>query len=245
MVTVIPPPKTQKPFNVPRRFGSNGNGNHGNGKKNGGGGGGSNSDGGDDSSRKDRDDNRDSSPERFRVGMMVALMSIMMMFSALIITYIVRAGLSGDWNALRMPPTIWIGTVALVASSLTLEAARRALGKHSIIRYQRMLAATTALGIIFLVLQMVVWQQLNAQGIYLATNPHSSFFYLLTGAHAVHLLGGIVALAVLTWRAWEIKSVERDERRRRHRAAAAGTVALYWHFMDALWLVLFVVLALG
>lgn len=243
MVTVIPPPKTQKPFNVPRRFGSNGNGNHGNGKKNGGGGG--SGGGGDDSSRKDRDDNRDSTPERFRVGMLVALMSIMMMFSALIITYIVRAGLSGDWNALRMPRTIWISTVALVASSITLEAARRALQSNLISRYQRLLVATTALGIIFLVLQMVVWQQLNARGVYLATNPHSSFFYLLTGAHAVHLFGGIIALAVLTRRAWEIKSVEQDERKQTRRRAATGTVALYWHFMDALWLVLFLVLALG
>jgi cytochrome c oxidase subunit 3 len=101
---------------------------------------------------------------------------------------------------------------------------------------------TVALGLAFLCSQLLAWRQLVAQGVYLAGNPHSTFFYLLTGIHGAHLLGGIMALDYLLLRARRRSSRpvsrEADARRR----TAADMVALYWHFMDGLWVSLFLLL---
>jgi len=90
---------------------------------------------------------------------------------------------------------------------------------------------------VFLVGQLVAWRQLAAGGIFLATNPASSFFYLLTAAHGLHLLGGIVALFYVPFRAWH--------RSRITQSTAAELTSIYWHFMDGLWVFLFLLLNLG
>ena len=94
---------------------------------------------------------------------------------------------------------------------------------------------TCLLGAAFLVGQLWIWRLLADQGIYLSGNPHSSFFYLLTGVHGVHLLGGVAGLATLTARAW-ISAVGIPAR------ASLNVTALYWHFMDGLWIYLLVLL---
>jgi len=91
---------------------------------------------------------------------------------------------------------------------------------------------------IFLMGQILAWQELAAGGVYLSTNPSSSFFYLLTGTHAVHLLGGVIALLYLSWRVWRRNSGGLG-------ATALGVTALYWHFMDGLWIYLFLLLLIG
>ncbi|HSE25614.1 MAG TPA: cytochrome c oxidase subunit 3, partial [Pyrinomonadaceae bacterium] len=100
------------------------------------------------------------------------------------------------------------------------------------------LLVTGVFGILFLGSQIVAWKQLAAQGIFLTSNPHSSFFYLLTATHAVHIICGLLALAFLLVRS-QGKSVISERRR-----AATEAVSIYWHFMDALWIYLFLLLFL-
>jgi Heme/copper-type cytochrome/quinol oxidase, subunit 3 len=107
--------------------------------------------------------------------------------------------------------------------------------------YGRWFLLTVLFGLGFLCTQFLAWRQLVAQGVYLSSNPHSAFFYLLTALHGLHLLGGIVALDYLLLHAWRRRAPEQIGPRR---AAAAGAVAIYWHFMDGLWIFLFLLLFL-
>jgi cytochrome c oxidase subunit 3 len=100
---------------------------------------------------------------------------------------------------------------------------------------------TALLGVGFLASQLIAWRQLAAQGVYLASHPHSSFFYLLTGAHAFHLFGGLLALTFLWLRS---RKQSDDSGLISKRQASTDAVAIYWHFMDALWIYLFLLLFL-
>jgi cytochrome c oxidase subunit 3 len=97
------------------------------------------------------------------------------------------------------------------------------------------LDAAAILGLMFLGGQFIAWTQLAAHGVFLATNPSSSFFYLLTGAHALHLLGGIAALFYLVYRAPQLASGLK-------KPVAVDVTAIYWHFMDGLWIYLLLLL---
>ncbi|MFN2493790.1 MAG: heme-copper oxidase subunit III [Pyrinomonadaceae bacterium] len=179
-----------------------------------------------------------SSANRYRIGMWVALAAILMMFTALSSAYIVRAASSNDWQALEMPPILLLSTALILVSSGTLEAARRKLKAASFEAHRGWLLLTAALGCGFLLSQLLAWRQLVRQGVYIATNPHSSFFYLLTATHGVHLLGGLAALVYLLLRT----SARRREPAVDQGQAATDAVTLYWHFMDLLWIYLFVLL---
>jgi cytochrome c oxidase subunit 3 len=177
----------------------------------------------------------------YRIGMWVALAAVAMMFTALTSAYIVRASTSNDWQPIAVPRMLWFSTGLIFISSITFEIARRSLKQDHAGAYKRWLLMTVLLGLGFLATQFLAWRELVAQGIYLSSNPHSSFFYLLTGAHGVHLLGGILALDYLLLRSLR-KPVEKQGSARRQ--AAADAVALYWHFMDGLWVYLFLLLFL-
>jgi cytochrome c oxidase subunit III len=181
----------------------------------------------------------DSRAQRYRIGMWVGLASIAMMFTALSSAYIVRSASSNDWYPLAMPRVLFLSTALILVSSVTLEVARRDLKSTVVGHYSRWLFFTALLGLAFLVSQLIAWRQLTAQGVYLSSNPHSSFFYLLTAAHALHLLGGLVALLYLIARTRRVLSVAALDAKRR---AVADAVSLYWHFMDVLWIYLFVLL---
>ena len=181
----------------------------------------------------------DAVANRYRIGMWVGLASILMLFTALTSAYIVRAASSNDWKSLPMPRILLLSTALILVSSGTLEFAKRKLKAAQANSYKTWLLITTALGLGFLASQLIAWRQLVAQRVYVNTHPHSSFFYLLTATHAVHLLGGLLALIYLTART---RGVLADERLRGKRLAAAGAVALYWHFMDILWIYLFFLL---
>ncbi|MDE2665321.1 MAG: cytochrome c oxidase subunit 3 [Acidobacteriota bacterium] len=171
-------------------------------------------------------------PDSYQLGMWLALASISMMFIGFSSAYILGQGTNSQWRAMAAPPFVWINTVILLASSLSLELARRATAAAEL---KRWMALTCLLGAAFLVGQLWIWRLLADQGIYLSGNPHSSFFYLLTGVHGVHLLGGMAALATLTARAWNSAA-------RVPASASLNVTALYWHFMDGLWIYLLVLL---
>ena len=176
------------------------------------------------------------SPARYRLGAWFAIASILMLFVALSSAFIVRSASANDWQPVAIPKVLWLSTVLILFSSVTIEISRRSLKQKSEAGYNRWLAVTTILGLGFLGSQVIAWRQLAKQGIYLASNPYSSFFYLLTAAHGVHLLGGLCALAYLLARKSKFRNQIDGELRQ---SGAADGVSIYWHFMDVLWLGLF------
>lgn len=178
-----------------------------------------------------------SEPQKYRIGMWVGLASILMLFIALTSAYIVRGvpGLSGgdsDWFPIAMPRVLWLTTGVLILSSVTIELARRALKRNEYSGFKRWISVTTFLGVAFLAGQLMAWQQLTAQGVYINSHPHSSFFYLLTSLHGVHLLGGVIALGYVTVAGLRMRIGFK-------RRAAVDVTSIYWHFMDGLWIYLF------
>lgn len=173
----------------------------------------------------------------YLTGVSVALAAILMFFMALASAYIVRKGTGTDWQPTAMPGILWVNTAVLVASSITVETARRKLAQAGVAEFRNWWAITTALGMLFLGGQIVAWRVLAEQGLFLATNPSSSFFYVLTAAHGAHLLIGVFALLYVATRAGQAHW--------RRRAIAAEGVAIYWHFLDGLWVFLLLLLNSG
>lgn len=180
---------------------------------------------------------REFSKDTYRITTWILLAAIVMVFGALGIAYIALAG--GDqWHSVRMPRTFILSTGLILASSATIEVARRQLHRTVVVKYSRWLWITLLLGFAFVGCQLMGWRQLVQEGVYLSSNPHSSFFYLFSGAHGIHLLGGMTAMSYLAFRARRTLTGVSAEKR----LAATDSVALYWHFMDGLWVALFLLL---
>jgi cytochrome c oxidase subunit 3 len=177
------------------------------------------------------------SPKRYYTGIAIAIISILMFFMALVSAYVVRKGSSADWQTFHFPAVIWLNTVILLASSLTLEVARRSLADSNLNAFRSWWSITTILGCVFLGGQLLVWRQLLQEGVYVASNPASSFFYIFTGAHALHILGGVGALLFVSLRNFDRAKVSRT--------TAVGVTSYFWHFLDGLWLFLAVLLYFG
>lgn len=181
---------------------------------------------------------KDYSPPPASTGIWVVLASIAMTFLAFTSALIVRQGSSLDWQHLTLPPILYLNTLVLFASSFALEIARRQLratastGKSDSARPLRWLYGALSLGLLFVVGQYVAWAQLRSQGLYLATNPNSSFFYVLTAAHALHVLGGLGGLVRV------IGKLSNSTLRK----STLDATAYYWHFMDGLWIYLLLLL---
>jgi len=171
-------------------------------------------------------------------GVWAGIAAVIMTFAALTSAMVVRQGTSNDWRHLALPNILYIDTLALIASSLTLQIARRrftALTKGSPQDARATFSAlygTLALGIIFVVGQCMAWIELRSDGIYLSTSPNSAFFYVLTAFHALYFIGGLVGLV----------HVVRKLRRTALRRNTLDAASYYWHFMDILWLYLLFVL---
>jgi cytochrome c oxidase subunit III len=180
-------------------------------------------------------------PSKYRIGMWLGLASIAMLFFALTSAYILRkyppnlTTAAPDWQSLEIPLALWITTAVILASSISFEIARRALKKNLYEKFKSWISITTVLGFAFLIGQIIAWRQLAGQGIYLQSNPHSSFFYMLTALHALHLLGGILVLSYVMLSALRMRIGVKKR-------LAVEITSLYWHFMDGLWIYLFVLL---
>jgi cytochrome c oxidase subunit 3 len=167
-----------------------------------------------------------------KIGLGIFLAVVGALFSLLVSAYLVRMG-GTDWWSPPVPPLLWVNTAVLVASCATMQwatvEARR--GGHEAMRIA--LDAALATGALFLVGQVVAWRQLAAAGYVLADNPANSFFYLLTGLHGLHILGGLAVLGRTRVRA-------SAGRRCLQTALLLSTelCATYWHFMLVVWLVL-------
>jgi cytochrome c oxidase subunit III len=189
---------------------------------------------------------------RARLGLGVGVIGIVMVFVSFASAYVVRQGLPTldprtnllvhDWFPSPLPALLFFNTGALLLSSMTMELARRQvtrfvapmrgastpnffIGREGALLW---LAVTVALGLVFLRGQWIVWRQLEGSGFYVATSPSSSFFYLLTGTHGAHLLGGIFALLAAGATMLSRRSAE-------SRAVVLDVTGWYWHFMAVLW----------
>jgi len=166
-------------------------------------------------------------------GLFVLLAASTMVFAAFTSAFVVRRGLSNDWATMPKPPILLVNTAVLLISSLVLDQSRRALKRGDRGQFNFWWTGATALGVLFLVGQGVAWLQLKAAGIYVSTNPSSSFFYVLTASHAFHLLGGVAALLYVDVQAWRLRLGPAKR-------TAIDVTAIFWHFLDGLWLYLMV-----
>ena len=190
---------------------------------------------------------------RARLGLLVALTPVLMLFVSFTSAYVVRQGLPTfdsrtntmvhDWIPVTLPRLLLLNTGVLLFSSMFMELARRQIkgrvafesattapsassGDQMLIPW---LPMTMVLGLLFLFGQWTAWRQLGANGFYVATTPSSSFVYLLTGTHAIHLMGGVLALLVAG-----VASIMR--RSLKTRSIVVDVTAWYWHFMAGLWI---------
>jgi cytochrome c oxidase subunit 3 len=176
----------------------------------------------------------DHSPPPSSTAIYVVLFAITMMFAAFSSALIVRKGSSLDWQTFTLPSILYFNTLILLASSVTLEVSRRRVAafmgglKSQVESPARWLYITLFLGLLFVAGQYAAWSQLRTEGLYLATNPSSSFFYVLTATHALHVLGGLGGLVYV------IRKLSKSALRR----SQLDATARYWHFMDILWLYL-------
>ena len=176
-----------------------------------------------------RGDNASSLPPA-KIGLGVFLAVVGSLFALFISAYSMRMSMV-DWRALPVPKLLWFNTGVLVTSSIALQWAYIAARRNDMDGVIIGLLAGGVSAAIFLVGQLLAWQQLNVAGYFVASNPANSFFYLITAMHGLHLMGGLVALARTTAKVW--RGAEMTQLR-----LSVELCAIYWHFLLLVWLVL-------
>jgi cytochrome c oxidase subunit 3 len=184
------------------------------------------------------------SPPPASTGIWVGLAAITMTFAAFTSALVVRQGSGTDWQHITLPPILYFNTVVIIASSVVLEIARRRIAAFmggprdnnggSAASPARWLYSTLALGLLFVAGQTFAWVRLRAQGFGMAANVSYAFFYVLTVAHAVHLLGGLGGMVRVIGKLHNTTL----------RKSTLDATSRYWHFMGALWLYLLLLLGM-
>lgn len=177
-----------------------------------------------------------------RTALNFLLTIIGVLFFLFIITFLSRSqypdfeALAGQpWQPFTDAGRLWLNTGILAGASVAMQCGLWASRRENVTRAVTLVSAAVFLTVLFLFAQLQLWQHLQAMGFYAASNPASSYFYLLTAVHGLHLVGGLVALANIVFRVWQDDSL----------ASLAGPLqlcAVYWHFLLAVWLVLFALL---
>lgn len=169
-------------------------------------------------------------PHKFT--MWVAIGSIIMMFAGLTSAYVVKSG-QASWQNVNVPAIFWYSTIAILLSSLTMQMSLRAFKDREMIKYRRLIAATFALGIAFILLQWFGFQQLWNSGVNFKGSGAGQFLYVIAGLHALHVLGGIIVLLVIFLKAFFGKT-------KSYNAVPVEVAGTYWHFVDVLWIYLLI-----
>ncbi len=187
----------------------------------------------------------DLDPQRFvpgksRILTGFLLVIVAMTFSGLITAYVVIAtnGVP-EWQPFALPIPVWISTAIILLSSFTYHLGFQAVSANDHPRSKKWMLVTTVLGAMFISSQLLAWLALTMRGMYLASNPYAGFFYIMTAVHAIHVIGGIIALGSIVLRVWEPAANAEAVAKR---TTLAQVVGWYWHFMGGLWIVLFVLL---
>ncbi len=164
----------------------------------------------------------------------VGIGSIMMMFAGLTSAYIVKRN-QANWVSFELPVAFWYSTAAIILSSLTVFMAARAFKERAMSRYRTLVTATLVLGVVFVFLQLLGFRQLWHTGVTLTANVSYSFLYVIVGIHAAHVIGGIIALIVMSLKAFSSKV-------RNYSTVPVELISTYWHFVDILWIYLLIFL---
>ncbi|CAN5289162.1 cytochrome c oxidase subunit 3 [soil metagenome] len=164
----------------------------------------------------------------------IAIGSIVMMFAGLTSAYIVKRN-QPNWITFDLPLVFWYSTAIMLASSITIYFSQRSLKEKNMRAYRRFLIITTVLGMAFILLQIIGFLQLRDAGFTLTKNVSISFLYIIVGLHAVHVLGGVMALWIMFFKAFSTK-------RKLYSAVPIDMMSTYWHFVDGLWIYLLVFL---
>ena len=164
----------------------------------------------------------------------VGLASITMMFAGLTSAYIIKRNLA-NWVTFNLPNVFWYSTLVIILSSVTLWFAQQAFRGRQMMKYRGLVVTTLLLGILFITLQIIGFKQLWANGLTLTANVSFSFLYVIVGLHALHLLGGIIALLILFSKAF-------STRVRTYDIVPVEVISTYWHFVDFLWIYLLIFL---
>lgn len=164
----------------------------------------------------------------------VGIGSILMMFAGLTSAYIVKRN-QANWASFDLPVMFWYSTTAIVLSSITLYLTAKAFKERAMSKYRSLLFGTLALGVLFIVLQVLGFIQLWNAGLTLQSNVAYSFLYVIVGIHAAHVIGGIIALIVMSLKTYSSKT-------RNYSNVPIELISTYWHFVDLLWIYLLIFL---
>ncbi|HEU4472433.1 MAG TPA: heme-copper oxidase subunit III [Flavisolibacter sp.] len=162
----------------------------------------------------------------------VAIASIIMMFAGLTSAFIVKSGQAG-WEGVQTPAVFWYSTAVILISSITIQAALRAFKQRSMAQFRRLFLATLVLGIVFVILQWTGFNYLWEHGVRLKGAGAGQFLYIIFGLHALHVVGGIIALGFIAARQYFAKT-------RNYNPVPIEVMSTYWHFVDILWIYLLV-----
>ena len=195
--------------------------------------------GGDDWPKNETGDNGQSI-DKAKVVTWFVLLIVMMTFGGLIGAYVVLAtNKAAEWQPFTLPLQVWISTAIIIVSSFAYHFAKISTDRDEQMQARKWLIVTTVLGAAFISSQLLAWVALVNRGLYMSGNPYAGFFYLFTAVHALHVIGGIIALGVVLLRGWY---VTKDPDEYRYRKNLTRAVGWYWHFMGVLWIFLFVML---
>ncbi|KXF79154.1 cytochrome C oxidase [Paramesorhizobium deserti] len=180
-------------------------------------------------------DGSSSAPATEKIGLYVFLAVVGALFSLLISAYFMRMD-TADWWSVPIPNLLWVNTAALAASSVALHWTKAETRENRGEATRVALLAALATAVLFLIGQVLAWRELAAAGYLLTNNPANSFFYMITGLHGLHIIGGLAVLSRTTWKAWN--GAEPSGLR-----LSVELCAIYWHFMLLVWLILFALFA--
>ncbi|HVF46618.1 MAG TPA: cytochrome c oxidase subunit 3 [Pyrinomonadaceae bacterium] len=179
-------------------------------------------------------------PEKSRVLTAFLLLVVLMTFGGLSAAYIVIATNNAvEWRPFSLPIQVWVSTALILLSSITFHLGKTSVMRDDQPRAKKWFIVTTALGAAFISSQILAWFELVSRGLYVKGNSYIGFFYILTAVHAVHVVGGIIALGSILLRVWYPTANAGADLKRR---TLAQVVGWYWHFMAGIWLALFVLL---
>ncbi|MEM6360227.1 MAG: cytochrome c oxidase subunit 3 [Bacteroidota bacterium] len=171
-------------------------------------------------------------PRKF--GLWLFMVTVVMIFAALTSAYIVRQG-EGNWTQFDLPMSMWVSSVLILISSVTMHWALVSAKSNDLEKVKLAISITSALGVAFLISQLVVWSDLVADNIYFVGNPSGSFLYVLSGVHGLHLVSGVIFLIIVLISTYRYKVHSKN-------LTQIQMCASYWHFLDVLWIYLFVFL---
>jgi cytochrome c oxidase subunit 3 len=162
-------------------------------------------------------------------GIIVLMCASVMTFASFVSAMVVRRGLNNDWGQIGLPQILWWNTGILILSSVAIDTGRRLLRRNKRAAFNWFWSVGTLLGAAFLAGQVIAWRQLAERGFYLSGHPSSAFFYLLTWAHAAHVVGALGAVMYVEYRALRFQLGP-------SRRTMVDVSAIFWHFLDVLWL---------